>query len=875
MNRVLYCFALMALCSSAIAAEGWMLKENGVSVHYHLIAPSARSAKSEIGGGDWIPARKKDGKHQFNFGPSIVVQVKSTNGLSEALAKQGIQLDRSLGRNTFIARARSSAVALQAARELSLDENVLTSIPIARRSPRLHSPYAFLPNDPLFPNQFYLENRDVTGGMRGADLNVRGAWPITRGGDVVVGVADDGIEITHPDLESRVTNVPHFNFITGVADGAPDSSYDMHATAVAGLIAATENNGLGVTGVAPEARLASWKIFADGQSPSFPTDEQMMDMFEHRTDIVAVQNHSWGYGGVVQDGPSLLEQIGISNAVTTGRTGLGVVMVRSAGNERATGGDANNDGYVSDPQVIAVAAVRADGRATRYSNAGACVLVAAPSSEIQEVGSGTDPAFPTLATTDRQGAEGYNPTGDYGLDSTGFSGTSGSAPQISGIAALILSAKPSLTFRDVQHIFIQASRHIDVADPNIRTNQAGFLVSHNVGFGVPDAAFAVQLAQRWTNRPPVSRVEFSVTNAVLIPDDGLRLELADANAPVGIQSIGAMPGLGLHPDRPTGALPLVHVGAATEPISANLTGKGALIRRGTNFFREKIRFAADAGAAYAVIYNNTNDTERVLMGSTDFSPIPAVFISQRDGEALVDYLTQTNSAAGLRLESASYDLAVTNMLNCEHVAVRIALDHPRQTDVRITLTSPAGTCSVLHRLTGETNASAASGWTYYSTQNYYESSVGQWNVSITDERPGSTGAVRSVTLMLSGAAIFDTDSDGLDDDWERAHFGSLALNGKDDPDHDGYSNAREFILGSDPQRTNGALDLTLSRWNGELARLSWPGTVGRQYDIFSAESVTNGVWITNIVGKFPECEWYLPYRQGGQKFFRIRQRAEP
>src|SRR6185436_20588777 len=102
---------------------------------------------------------------------------------------------------------------------------------------------------------------------------------------------------------------------------------DKHATAVAGLIVAESNNGRGVSGVAPNSRLASWKIFT-GENLS-ASDEQMMDMFQYSSNRVSVQNHSWAYGGTQQLGPSSLEEIGISNAINFGRGTLGVVMVRA------------------------------------------------------------------------------------------------------------------------------------------------------------------------------------------------------------------------------------------------------------------------------------------------------------------------------------------------------------------------------------------------------------------------------------------------------------------------------------------------------------------------------------------------------------------
>jgi len=64
-----------------------------------------------------------------------------------------------------------------------------------------------------------------------------------------------------------------------------------------------------------------------------------------------------------------------------------------------------------------------------------------------------------------------------------------------GLAALILSANTNLTYRDVQQILILSARHFDFADPDVATNGAGLKMSHNLGFGIPDAGVAVNLAR--------------------------------------------------------------------------------------------------------------------------------------------------------------------------------------------------------------------------------------------------------------------------------------------------------------------------------------------------------------------------------------------
>ena len=84
-----------------------------------------------------------------------------------------------------------------------------------------------------------------------------------------------------------------------------------------------------------------------------------------------------------------------------------------------------------------------------------------------------------------------------------YLGNSYTLPQIAGLVALVLSVNPDLTYRDVQQVFIHASRHFDFADPFLQSNAAGYLFTHNTGYGVPDAGTAVRLAKRWVNARPL------------------------------------------------------------------------------------------------------------------------------------------------------------------------------------------------------------------------------------------------------------------------------------------------------------------------------------------------------------------------------------
>jgi subtilisin-like proprotein convertase family protein len=604
-----------------------------------------------------------------------------------------------------------------------------------------------------------------------------------------------------------------------------------------------------------------------------------MDMYQYQSNLVGVENFSWGHAGLTQNPISLLEQIGISNAVNYGRSGQGVVMVRSAGNDRLAAGNANDDGYRADPRVITVGAVRIDGRAASYSDPGACLLVGAPSGD-------TDTNPTGLFTTDLLGTDGANvvnffpPNEDLSDYVFAFSGTSAAAPQISGLAALFLSVNPALTYRDVQQILVLSSRHFDFADPDLRTNGAGLLVSHNVGFGVPDAGVAVNVAAHWTNRPAMTVITLTSTNPATIAGDGLRVLVSGPGVPSALASIQGLPSTGPQPDTPTALLPLADFGFGTTTNGFDVAGKGALIQRGSNTFAAKIDLAAQAGATFAVVYNFlTNSSgsgapggEQLFpMAATDFVPIPAVFIGHNEGIGLVNlFSTNNNAVAQILMPSTTYMFPVTNTLICEHVSVRLNISYPIRGDLRVTLLSPSGTRSVLQSYNGDTTAGPTD-WTYSSTHHFFETSAGDWTVYVSSQgADGLTGTVQTVSLSLEGVPIMDADRDGLDDRWEMQYFGSLSSGPRDDPDGDGYSNALEQLLGTDPTRDNHIpFKVDLSPWNSSLARLSWPASPGNVYEVWGGGNPSSLSLITNRPGKFPLAEWFVPTLNAAQ-FFRVK-----
>ena len=101
----------------------------------------------------------------------------------------------------------------------------------------------------------------ISGLPLGVDINARSAWTFTHGTNILVAVVDDGIQLSHPDLKDRIASGLNYNWFNLNMNGNPMGANSMHGTAVAGLIAATANNGIGVSGVSPESQLVSWVVF--------------------------------------------------------------------------------------------------------------------------------------------------------------------------------------------------------------------------------------------------------------------------------------------------------------------------------------------------------------------------------------------------------------------------------------------------------------------------------------------------------------------------------------------------------------------------------------------------------------------------------------
>jgi serine protease len=300
--------------------------------------------------------------------------------------------------------------------------------------------HTYTPNDEKYPDQWaYYRSRFGT--------NTAGAWHYSTGTGVKVAVIDTGIT-PHSDLDANI--IGGYDFITSATtardgdgrDANPNDEGDWyndgecsdptgedsswHGSHVAGIVAAATNNWKGTAGVAYGAKVVPVRVLGKCGGSLSDVAEAIV----------------WASGGAVASipaNPNPAKVINLSlggygacsatmqNAINTA-VGNGAVVVVAAGNEAAnvanyTPARCNN--------VVAVAALKNTGVLADYSNYGDKIDVAAPGTIVSTINTGT--------TT--QVAEGY----------ASYQGTSMAAPQVAGLAAMIL-AEGSYTPQQVENL---------------------------------------------------------------------------------------------------------------------------------------------------------------------------------------------------------------------------------------------------------------------------------------------------------------------------------------------------------------------------------------------------------------------------------------
>ena len=285
----------------------------------------------------------------------------------------------------------------------------------------------FVPNDTYLNLQWGLQT-----------IGAAAAWDVTHGDGTVVAINDTGVDYLHPDLAANmwsnageipgngvdddgngyVDDVHGWDFVED--DGDPMDEH-LHGTHCAGIAAAAGDNGRGIAGVAWGAHIMATRgLGASGGGSTADLAAGIVYAAENGADVVS---NSWGgYTGVEA----------VSREAVLLADALGVVVVAAAGNEADT-----TDGYglAPYPTVITVGATMEGDQIASFSNHGDALSVSAPGVNILS------------ARASVIGTDG-TPLGSAGLIYLG--GTSMATPHVAGLAALLLSADPTLTPFDVR-----------------------------------------------------------------------------------------------------------------------------------------------------------------------------------------------------------------------------------------------------------------------------------------------------------------------------------------------------------------------------------------------------------------------------------------
>jgi subtilisin family serine protease len=298
-------------------------------------------------------------------------------------------------------------------------------------------------DDPKISTQWGLYNSSNAN----IDISICSAWNYATGRGIKIAVVDHGIEKSHSDLAINIHPLS-YDTETGTS---PSRLYGYHGTHCAGIAAAARNNGIGIAGVAPDAKLMAVS------NELYLTPNVEMNLADGI-------NWAWSNGADIIScswyarANDILDDA-IDNAITKGRNRRGTIVVFAAGNDDA--------GVVypanSRPEIIAVGAIENTGNKAPFSCYGNTLDVVAPGVNINS----------TILNN------GY----EY------LSGTSMATPHVAGIAALILERNPSLSLKQVSDIIEKNTKK--VGNIGYSTNKPNGTWNTKYGYGLVNAHSAV------------------------------------------------------------------------------------------------------------------------------------------------------------------------------------------------------------------------------------------------------------------------------------------------------------------------------------------------------------------------------------------------
>lgn len=595
----------------------------------------------------------------------------------------------------------------------------------------------FAKHPPQYQEQWHLHNTTYPG----QDIHAPDAWDLQkdgtpiRGSRVTIAVVDDEVEIDHQkngtltgheDLQPNASTGLSYDFIENDSDPidngkvphpkmAPDYTCPdqnaCHGTAVAGITGGKGFNTIGICGVAPDATLVGHRLIG-AMNLSADAD---IDALTRNNDKIQIYNNSWGYEKMLQP-PSESVLKAIKEGVMSGRGGKGNIYVFAAGNttiKTAQGNverlwNSNGDGIANSRYVIAVTSSNQEGKLIEVP--GANVLVNAP-------GTG-------IITTDRTGEKGYNFSQGFLLHSNYWKiflqregvpwpicqaiGTlegklcDGTPCRYKNADELLLTIHQSLyeqlqgtyTPEEIETYF-QTYKQVFIDQAEFRNSESGLSTNYTSFSGTSAAAPVVSgvVALMLQANPDLS---WQDVQHILIKT----AEKNDCNEN-SCDSDWTTNGAGYHINHKYGF----------GRVDALAAVQAALTWTPTKNSPDAIDLMIDSG-------RNHGDFENAG-GITDTFPI------EKD----------------LKIEYVEFTLSTP--------------DHPQWTDLKVTLTSPHRTKSVLIEPHEPSQKGSFNNWKFGSVRHFGESSQGVWTVTVEDKIPGNnaTGTRFEGELIVYGTAL--------------------------------------------------------------------------------------------------------------------------
>ena len=467
-----------------------------------------------------------------------VAQTRAT-ALGQRTGRQ-LRARQSLDARTHVITATGQTSAALAKRLAQDSEVELVAVDERRR-------HYVVPNDPLYATgnalpvagQWYLK---APAGDVVSSINAPAAWDITKGSaGIIVAVLDTGVRKDHPDLAAQI--VGGYDMV-GLSSDSPEAlatandgdradadasdpgdwvsrsdidagslgssctvedigNSSWHGTRVSGLIGATSDNGLGIAGVGWGIKILPMRVL--GKCGGYDSDiiaamrwaaGIAVPGLPSNPNVAKVLNMSLGgsgsCGATTDTGKLYREVIG---EVTT----AGATIVVAAGN--STGEAVGVPGNC--PGVITVAGLRHAGSKVGYSSVGPEVSIAAPGGNC--VSPGDNPCLYPMLSTTNSGRTTPTVADNAYTDNSASVGTSFSTPLVSGVVALMLSARPGLTPAEIKTMLQSTARPfvstggssgtVQCRPPSTTEQLECYCTTSTCGAGMLDAAAAVAAAK--------------------------------------------------------------------------------------------------------------------------------------------------------------------------------------------------------------------------------------------------------------------------------------------------------------------------------------------------------------------------------------------